>query len=61
MEILFTLMPKRNLKGEKYTIDIDYSGNPRIAKRAPWDGGWVFTTDKQGNPWVTVAQERRRN
>lgn len=44
-------------KGEKYTIDVTYSGNPRIAKNAPWDGGWVFTKDENGNPWMSVADE----
>lgn len=44
-------------KGEKYTIDVTYSGNPTIAKRAPWDGGWVFTKDENGNPWMSVADE----
>lgn len=44
-------------KGEKYTIDITYSGNPVIAKKAPWDGGWVFTKDENGNPWMSVADE----
>lgn len=32
-----------------------YSGNPIIAKRAPWDGGFIFKTDKTGKPWVGVA------
>lgn len=44
-------------KGEKYTIDVSYSGSPRIAKNAPWDGGWVFTKDENGNPWMSVADE----
>lgn len=44
-------------KGQKLTIDIDYAGNPVVAKRAPWDGGWVFSRDENGNPWMTVAQE----
>lgn len=44
-------------KGEKYTIDIAYSGNPTIAKKAPWDGGWVFTQDEKGNPWMSIADE----
>ncbi|KIC61540.1 M1 family metallopeptidase [Chryseobacterium taiwanense] len=44
-------------KGEKYTIDVEYSGNPTIAKHAPWDGGWVFTKDQNGNPWMSVADE----
>ena len=32
-----------------------YSGKPVIAKKAPWDGGFVFTTDGQGKPWIGVA------
>ncbi|WP_294316060.1 M1 family metallopeptidase [uncultured Chryseobacterium sp.] len=44
-------------KGEKYTINITYSGNPTIARNAPWDGGWVFTKDENGNPWMSVADE----
>jgi aminopeptidase N len=32
-----------------------YSGKPQIAKHAPWDGGFVFTKDKEGKPWVGVA------
>ena len=32
-----------------------YSGKPQIAKNAPWDGGFVFTKDKEGKPWVGVA------
>ncbi len=32
-----------------------YSGNPIIAKRAPWDGGFVFNKDSNGKPWIGVA------
>lgn len=32
-----------------------YSGNPVIAKRAPWDGGFVFSKDTAGKPWIGVA------
>lgn len=37
------------------TLHFYYSGTPQIAKHAPWDGGFVFTTDKNGSPWVGVA------
>ena len=56
-DFIFVTARKNFKKGEKYTFDIDYSGNPRIAKHAPWEGGWVFAKDEQGNPWITVAQE----
>lgn len=54
-DFIFITTKKRFKKGEKYTIDVDYSGNPHIAKNAPWDGGWVFTKDKSGNPWMSPA------
>ena len=56
-DFIFISTKKKFKKGEKYTIDIDYSGNPVIAKHAPWDGGWMFTKDKNGNPWMTAADE----
>ncbi len=37
------------------SIQFYYSGNPKIAKNAPWDGGFVFEEDKEGTPWIAVA------
>lgn len=56
-DFIFIHTQKSFKKGEKFSIDILYSGNPTIAKRAPWDGGWVFTKDENGNPWMSVADE----
>jgi len=56
-DFIFVTAKKKFKKGEKYTIDVTYSGNPLIAKRAPWDGGWVFAKDEKGNPWMSVADE----
>lgn len=36
-------------------LHIYYSGTPREAVRAPWDGGWTFTKDSLGRPWMTVT------
>jgi len=38
-----------------YKLLIKYHGNPTIAKRPPWDGGWIFTKDAKGRPWMSVA------
>jgi aminopeptidase N len=38
-----------------HTITIAYHGNPRVAVNPPWDGGWIFTKDAKGRPWMTVA------
>jgi len=42
-------------KNSQQKIRFYYSGNPIVAKRAPWDGGFVFSTDKNGKPWIAVA------
>lgn len=47
-------LPKSPLNSIQ-TISIAYSGAPRKAKRAPWDGGWIFTYDSLQRPWMTVA------
>lgn len=47
-------MPVEDLNATQ-SITIYYHGNPKIAANPPWDGGWVFTTDAMGNPWMSVA------
>lgn len=37
------------------SISFYYSGNPKVAKNAPWDGGFVFDKDEEGNHWIAVA------
>ena len=37
------------------SVQFFFSGNPIIAENAPWDGGFVFTEDEEGNPWIAVA------
>ena len=36
-------------------LTIQFEGFPRVAVNPPWDGGWVFTKDAKGRPWMTVA------
>lgn len=36
---------------------IEYSGKPREAVRAPWDGGFVWTKTPSGQPWIATACE----
>ena len=47
--------PKPHSEKPNASISIYYHGNPRIAKRPPWDGGWIFAKDKLGRPWMTVT------
>jgi len=52
---VFVTFPATIKKGTKDKFQVFYSGNPVIAKNAPWDGGFVFSKDKSGKPWVAVA------
>jgi aminopeptidase N len=52
---VFVTFPNTIAKGSKDEFTVYYLGNPTIAKRAPWDGGVVFSKDSLGNPWVATA------
>ncbi len=41
--------------GKTAKLALAFAGNPKVAKRAPWDGGWIFQKDEQGRPWMSVA------
>ncbi len=43
------------LPGERHAVEIAYDGRPRVAPRAPWDGGFVWAHSRDGFPWVAVA------
>lgn len=43
--------------GDKQSITVYYHGNPIIAKKAPWDGGFVWSKDSLNNDWAGVACE----
>jgi aminopeptidase N len=52
---VFVTFPQTITKGSADEFTVFYSGNPTIAKHAPWDGGIVYTTDSLGKPWVATA------
>ncbi len=41
--------------GDTLQIRIAYAGAPRVAPRAPWDGGFVWATTPDGKPWIATA------
>lgn len=38
-----------------FKLMIYYHGVPIEAVKPPWDGGWIWTKDANGKPWMTVA------
>ena len=43
-----------NINSE-FLVWIFYHGVPKEATRPPWDGGWIWKKDANGNPWISVA------
>jgi aminopeptidase N len=50
-------LPQRLEPGRQLTIRVRYHGQPHVAKKAPWDGGFVWSTTPDGQPWVASAVE----
>ena len=43
------------LPAGKTIVKIKYGGKPGIATRPPWTGGFTWTKDSTGNPWVAIT------
>jgi aminopeptidase N len=41
--------------GESNKLSISFEGKPLIAKRAPWDGGFSWNKDEEGNHFVATS------
>jgi aminopeptidase N len=51
----FVTMASPQRQGETRTVTVHFHGKPRVAKNAPWDGGFVWARDTVGDPWVATA------
>lgn len=52
---VFVQFPNQLEQNSTQILRFYYSGKPKIALAAPWDGGFVFKKDRQGNPFIGVA------
>ncbi len=41
--------------GARMSLTLQYSGKPRAARRAPWDGGFSWSSDAAGKPFVATS------
>jgi aminopeptidase N len=48
-------LPQPLQPGKQVAVRVQYHGRPHVAKRAPWDGGFVWSTTPDGQPWVASA------
>ena len=54
---VFINLGKKVSKNSMQNLTVYFQGKPRIAKNAPWDGGFVWSKDSSGNDWVGLACE----
>ena len=47
--------PRVLKKSEHANVKIWYSGYPKEAVNPPWDGGFTWEMDDNGNPWIGVS------
>ena len=52
---VYVLLKQIIPKNQVQQIRVYYEGKPLKAKRPPWDGGFIWEKDNNGNPWVSVA------
>ena len=48
-------LPRPLRAGGEASLEIAYSGAPRVAPNAPWAGGFVWAETPDGQPWVSTA------
>jgi aminopeptidase N len=51
----FIRFPRTPETGTINELTMAFEGAPQVAVRPPWDGGWIFSRDRQGRPWMSVA------
>ncbi|MCC7465229.1 MAG: M1 family metallopeptidase [Saprospiraceae bacterium] len=48
-------LEKVQRRGSQEAVTVWYSGIPREALRAPWDGGFSWSKDQQGRPFIATS------
>jgi aminopeptidase N len=52
---VFVTMATEQRAGSTGSLRFYYHGRPRVAKHAPWDGGFVWAADSTGATWIATA------
>ncbi len=53
----FVQLQKIQKKGDFNEIIVHYSGHPKVAVRAPWDGGFSWAKDTNGKDFVATSNQ----
>ncbi len=53
----FIQLPKQQKKGSEHKITVHFSGKPRTARNAPWDGGYSWKKDANGKHFIATSNQ----
>ncbi|SMG08406.1 Peptidase family M1 [Marivirga sericea] len=53
----FIQLKEAQLEGASQKLTVYFSGNPRVAKNAPWDGGFTWEKDQNGQHFIATANQ----
>ena len=51
LNAMFVQLPETVKRGSSHSVTVYYSGSPIVARRPPWQGGFTWEHDTNGNPW----------
>lgn len=53
----FARLPATQRPGEVHKVIAHFGGQPTVAVNPPWDGGYQWTSDGSGSPWVATSNQ----
>jgi aminopeptidase N len=54
---LITVQLTKELPAGKASVKVLYGGKPHVARRPPWDDGFIWTKDSTGHQWMAITAE----
>ncbi|MCB0666746.1 MAG: M1 family metallopeptidase [Saprospiraceae bacterium] len=51
----FIKLNEHHKAGSIQQLQVEYSGHPHEAVNPPWDGGFIWSKDEEGNPFIATA------
>ncbi len=54
---LITINLNNELPPGKASVKVFYGGKPHVARRPPWDDGFIWTKDSTGHQWMAITAE----
>ncbi len=56
-DAIHVTFPVELTAGSRHSIRVYYHGHPVEAANPPWNGGFTWAEDSEGNPWVSMSCE----